>query len=126
MVCKVCQDMLYGHKGRRDSGSQLPLSFWHHDTEENVKASAEEAGCYLCRVICDKLETLGVKLPPEGAKSRFLSASLQRFPRWSGVYRLDFKLEESKLAVASFVLKQNGMSLCAACFQGLSYLLLTP
>ncbi|KIW76494.1 hypothetical protein Z517_11240 [Fonsecaea pedrosoi CBS 271.37] len=107
MVCKVCHDMLYGHKGRRDSGSQLALSFWHHETAENVKAAAEDAECYLCRVIDEKLRDLHINPPVGLERSWFLCALLQRFPRYNGVYRLDIKLEQTKTTVASFVLKQN-------------------
>ncbi|KIW27878.1 uncharacterized protein PV07_07576 [Cladophialophora immunda] len=109
MVCKVCHDMLYGHKGRRDSGSQLALSFWHHETAENVKAAAEDAECYLCRVIDEKLRDLDANSPVGPERNWFLCALLQRFPRYNGVYRLDIKLEQSKTTVASFVLRQNGM-----------------
>ncbi|EXJ73751.1 uncharacterized protein A1O5_03513 [Cladophialophora psammophila CBS 110553] len=110
MVCKVCHDMLYGHKGRRDSGSQLALSFWHHETAENVKAAADDAECYLCRVIDEKLGSVGLTRPAGPERSWLLCALLQRFPRYDGVYRLDIKLEQSKTTIASFVLRQNVLS----------------
>jgi hypothetical protein len=111
MICKVCQDLLYGHKGRRDSASQLSLTFSHHESEENLREAAEAAECYICRIICEKLERLGEPGPSEVPMSRFTSATLQRFPRPAEAYRLDVRLERSEAVIASFVLKQNGMYL---------------
>lgn len=115
MVCKICQDLLYGHKHRIGSGSQLQLKFWHHEKEENVRDSAEETGCYICGVIYDRLKILNMKRLGQAqnqADGEFLSASLRPFPgsKQSGLYRLDFKVKNAKDFIASFVLKRNGMA----------------
>jgi hypothetical protein len=115
MVCKVCQEMLFRHKGRIGSGSQLQLNFWHHEKEENVKDSAKETGCYICGVIYDRLKILDMKRfghAKTQADTEFLLASLRPFSRsrQSGPYRLDFKVKNSKDSIASFVLKHNGMA----------------
>ncbi|KIW49680.1 hypothetical protein PV05_11334 [Exophiala xenobiotica] len=112
MVCKVCEDMLSGHKGRRDSAvSQLQLSFWHHDKEDHVRASAKESECYLCRVIYDRLKALGLKTPSRKEKaitqSQFLSASLRSIPRRPRTYRLSFQITETRQSIANFVLQEN-------------------
>ncbi len=112
MVCKVCQDMLYDHKGRRGAAvSQLQLSFWHHNKEDDVSASARDE-CYLCCIIHDRLRALGLKTARRNKKAiaqgRFLSASLRSIPRQPRTYRLSFQIAETGQSIASFVLQENG------------------
>jgi hypothetical protein len=108
--------MLFRHKGRIGSGSQLQLNFWHHEKEEHVRDSAKETDCYICGIIYDRLPILDMRRS-EHAKTRagtgFLQASLRPFSRsrQSGLYRLDFKVKNAQDSIASFVLKHNGMTL---------------
>ena len=109
MVCRVCHDMLYGHKGRKDSGSQLQLNFKHHARAKNLRDPATQTSCYLCRVIQERLEKLKINIDGDD-RGEFLPASLSpsRRRRMTGLYHLDFRIEKKDLLVASFVLKQNG------------------
>lgn len=109
MICQVCQRLLYSHARPRASEPERALSFWHHDNEENVRDSAEDAECYICRVICNKLDSLGDEYRASNIGGRFITASLNRISGWSGVYRLDFTLDQSRLQVASFVLQEQSM-----------------
>lgn len=114
MLCQLCHDMLYRQRGRRGTGvGEECLSFSHHMTVDNLKASAEQAPCYLCSVIYDKLTASGSIHRDEWEKvpsgSTLLSASLYPFPDTEHLYRLDFKLNDDHV-IASFVLKQKGKS----------------
>jgi hypothetical protein len=116
MVCEVCQEMLFRHKGRIGSASQLQLNFWHHEKEEHVRDSARKTGCYICGIIYDRLQILDMERSEHAetqAGTEFLQASLRPFSRsrQSGLYRLDFCVKNARDSIASFVLKRNGMIL---------------
>ncbi|EXJ59980.1 hypothetical protein A1O7_04128 [Cladophialophora yegresii CBS 114405] len=111
MICKVCHDMLYDHKGREgltSGGSQLELNFKHHKKTKNLIGSVQQ-GCYLCRLIQERLESVNGNLDAYDGSKPFLTARLKPFRRrrQTGLYPLDFFLEPNKVLVASFVLKQN-------------------
>jgi hypothetical protein len=110
MLCKICHDMLYDHKGRKAGlGSQLELSFKHHAKAKNLVDAAQK-GCYLCRITQERLESDSINLDAYDGAKPFLSTTLKPSSRRrnTGLYPLNFFLEPDKVLVASFVLKQNG------------------
>ena len=111
MVCKICEEMLCERKGWTISGIGPDyLTFPLHRTEKEFRETAE-AGCYLCSVVHDKLESLNQLGETKKGQSRSFSAALSTV---DAGYRLDFKLGDTHQTihthqtVASFILTENG------------------
>ena len=114
MVCRVCHDVLYSHKGRKSGATQLQLEFEHQATYQNLEDTANTNSCYICSVLRDKWRQAGIEtLPdePKGSSKKVLSATLKGFSNRPGLYRLDFKAQPSGRVLASFAIKEKDASI---------------
>lgn len=132
MICAVCYGVLRGHQGSQWRGT-FDLQFDHQVNRLELKKSAD-MGCAICRSILTELSRVEERdrksvvsawrelfvrfISGEGfrhqkhldeARTPLISAYLSEIygQKKSGVYRLDFKSQNSA-RVGTFVLQQTG------------------
>ncbi|KAI9774261.1 MAG: hypothetical protein M1840_004155 [Geoglossum simile] len=111
MICAACYGMLRGQDKRQWRGT-FDLHFDHHTHRWELERSAE-IGCCICRSIqyeLRKFDHTGGPSPDEyrdpTRQGSFISAFLSEVHEKQGLYRLDFKLHDSR-SLGTFLLQQT-------------------
>ena len=116
MACNTCRKMLYGQKGRLGRMTILQVDYRHHQSEKRLRDAAERSGCYICRVVLERIQShqdSAIRSAKQQKDGPYLTATIKPLRDRRFVFRLDFKLHRSLTVgnskpVASFVLLGNG------------------